>query len=81
MGVVTAGDLTRLMERDPAGWPDAPVRSVMTRTPRTAGPDERGSAVVHRMEQSGIMAVPVVEDGDRLVGIVHLHDLMKSGVV
>jgi arabinose-5-phosphate isomerase len=80
-GVLTAGDLTRLMERDETGWPDTPVRAVMTRSPRTAGPDERGSAVVHRMEQAGVMAVPVVDDGDRLVGIVHLHDLMKSGVV
>jgi arabinose-5-phosphate isomerase len=81
LGVVTAGDLTRLMERDEAGWGDVPVRTVMTRDPITASPDERGSGIVHRMEEKGVMAVPVVNETGVLVGIVHLHDLMRAGVV
>lgn len=80
-GVVTAGDLTRLMERDETGWGDVPVREVMTADPQTARPDERGSAVIHRMEESGVMAVPVVSEEGALVGVVHLHDLMRAGVV
>jgi arabinose-5-phosphate isomerase len=31
------------------------------------------------MEQRGIMAMPVVDDGGHLVGVVHLHDLMRAG--
>jgi arabinose-5-phosphate isomerase len=31
------------------------------------------------MEEYGIMALPVVDDDERLCGIVHLHDLMRSG--
>jgi len=81
VGVVTAGDLVRLMERDEAGWPEITVQEAMTADPQVAGPDERGSAVIHRMEERGIMALPVVDSGRRLVGIVHLHDLMKAGVV
>lgn len=81
VGVVTAGDLTRLMERDPVGWGDVPVLSVMSRNPQTAHPDERGAAVIHRMEERGVMAVPVVNETDILVGMVHLHDLMRAGVV
>ena len=81
VGVVTAGDLTRLIERDETGWVDVPVSEVMTRTPVTAGPEERGSAVVHRLEERGVMAAPVVDDTGRLLGVVHLHDLMKAGVV
>ena len=54
---------------------------VMTREPRTAAADELGSAVVHRMELHGIMAMPVLDDTDRLVGVVHLHDLMRAGAV
>ena len=80
VGVVTAGDLTRLMERDP-DFLDAPVREVMTRTPKLARRGELASAAVHRMEKHGIMALPVVDHEDRLEGIVHLHDLMRSGVV
>jgi len=79
LGVVTAGDLTRLFEKeqDVLG---VPVRQVMTQEPRLAREDELGSAVVHRMEAHGIMAMPVLDHNGRLVGVVHLHDLMRAGV-
>ena len=77
-GVVTSGDLTRLMEKR-EDFLKVPVRDVMTRTPRLAAPDEMAGAVVYRMEQSGIMAMPVVDSAGVLQGIVHLHDLMKAG--
>jgi arabinose-5-phosphate isomerase len=78
-GVVTAGDLARLLER--SGDPFAvPVQDVMTKTPRTARVDELASGVVYRMEQFGVMAMPVLDDANRLVGVVHLHDLLRAGV-
>lgn len=80
VGVVTAGDLTRLMEREP-DFLDRPVSEVMTRNPKVAHPDELGSAAVRRMEEHGVMALPVRDDDGRLQGIVHLHDLMRSGAV
>ena len=79
-GVVTSGDLTRLMEREDDVMP-VPVQDIMTRTPRIARDDELGSAVVYRMEQSGIISMPVVDENDKLVGVIHLHDLMRAGVV
>lgn len=79
-GVVTAGDLTRLMERTD-GFLDVAVRDVMTRTPRVAAPDELAGVAVARMEQHGIMALPVLDGGRRVVGMVHLHDLMRAGAV
>ena len=79
-GVVTAGDLTRLMERD-NGFLDRAVEEVMTRGPQTASPDELGAAAASRMEAHGIMALPVVDGGGRLKGMVHLHDLMRAGAV
>ncbi len=78
VGVVTAGDLTRLMERG-GDFLAVPVGDIMTRTPKLARPDELGGAVVYRMEQHGIMAMPVADDAGVLVGIVHLHDLMRAG--
>ena len=57
----------------------SPVASVMTTTPRMAHDHELGSAVVHRMETHGIMAMPVLNEQEHLVGIVHLHDLMRAG--
>ena len=79
-GVLTAGDLSRLIERGGDLLP-TPARSVMTRTPKIAHVGELASAVAFRMEQHGIMAVPFVDQDDRLVGVVHLHDLMRARVV
>ncbi len=79
-GVVTAGDLSRLMEKQ-ADALAIPVAEVMTRKPKVARDDELGSAAVHRMEQHGIMALPVVNAAGALVGVVHLHDLMRAGAV
>ena len=78
-GVFTAGDLTRLLERtqDIFGMS---LESVMTQTPKVADAEELASAAVYRMEQIGIMAMPVVDDSQHIVGVVHLHDLMRAGV-
>jgi arabinose-5-phosphate isomerase len=80
VGVVTGGDLTRLMERT-GSWAERPVREVMTRAPRLAHADELGSAAVHRMEEARVMALPVTDEEGLLVGVVHLHDLMRAGAV
>lgn len=79
VGVVTAGDVARLMERT-EDFLDLGVSTFMTRTPRTAGADEPGAAAVRRMERHGIMALPVVGEAG-LEGIVHLHDLLRAGAI
>jgi arabinose-5-phosphate isomerase len=79
-GVVTAGDLTRLMERT-ADFLDTRVDQVMTKTPKTTTLDTLASAAVELMERHGIMALPVLDGGRKVVGMVHLHDLMKAGAV
>lgn len=79
-GLLTTGDLTRLMERVQDVFA-VRVDDVMVRTPKTARPDELGSAVVYRMEQHGIMAMPVLADDGTILGVVHLHDLMRAGAV
>jgi arabinose-5-phosphate isomerase len=80
LGVITAGDLARLMEREADIFAISVIR-VMTSTPKVARDLELGSSVVHRMEQHRIMAMPVVNERDELVGVVHLHDLMRAGAV
>lgn len=80
VGVITTGDLTRLMQRDP-DFLDVVVSEVMTREPRLARAGELASGAVHQMETHGIMALPVVDGDGHLKGIVHLHDLLRSGAV
>ena len=79
-GVITTGDLSRLMEHEENVFP-IPVRSVMNKHPKTARADELGSAVVYRMETHGIISMPVLDEGDSVVGVIHLHDLMRAGVI
>jgi arabinose-5-phosphate isomerase len=79
-GVITTGDLSRLMEREENVFPIAVVK-VMNTKPKVAQSDELGSAVVYRMETHGIIAMPVLDGHNRMVGVIHLHDLMRAGVV
>ena len=77
-GVVTTGDLTRLMQAEERIL-DVPVERVMTRSPKTVRAEELASAAVHVMESFGVIALPVLDDAGAVVGIVHLHDLMRAG--
>jgi arabinose-5-phosphate isomerase len=81
LGVVTSGDLTRLMEREEHFF-SISVSDVMTKSPKTVGSDELAATAVGIMERYGVMALPVVEGSSRRVsGMVHLHDLMRAGAV
>lgn len=77
-GVLTSGDLTRLVERVEA-FADVAVGAVMNHAPKTAEAGEFGSAVVYRMERLGIISMPVVDQNTRVIGVVHLHDLLRAG--
>ena len=79
-GVLTTGDLTRLAERDPRFY-ERRVDEVMTRVPKTTSPDDLAGAAVGVMQDRGIMVLPVVDNGGGIVGVVHLHDLMRAGAV
>jgi arabinose-5-phosphate isomerase len=79
-GVITSGDLTRLMEHEENVFPVS-VKKVMNTHPKVARADELGSAVVYRMETHGIISMPVLGEEDQVVGVIHLHDLMRAGVI
>jgi CBS domain-containing protein len=48
---------------------------------RTAQPDQLAAGAVGLMERYRVMALPVLDEDRRVVGIVHLHDLMRAGAV
>jgi arabinose-5-phosphate isomerase len=79
-GVVTAGDLTRLMEREEHFF-GISVSEVMTRDPKTIDSEQLAATAVGLMERHGIMALPVVDADHRVIAMVHLHDLMRAGAV
>lgn len=78
-GVLTSGDLTRFMEYEADVLTHA-VERIMTATPRIAHTGELASAVAFRMETHGVMAMPVLDANGRIMGVAHLHDLMRARI-
>lgn len=78
VGVITAGDLTRIVERMP-DYLAASAESVMTRTPRSVNAGDLAAAALGQLERHSIMAAPVIDAAGSVVGIVHLHDLLRAG--
>jgi arabinose-5-phosphate isomerase len=80
-GIFTDGDLRRCLDRA-RDLATVPVAAVMTRSPRTIGPDRLAIDCVELMETvPKVTALLVVDDERRLVGALHLHDLFRARVV
>jgi len=79
-GVFTDGDLRRLLERT-TELGALKVDDVMTRQPTTVGPQDLAVEAVRRMEDRRINQLPVIDSSRRLVGAVHIHDLLLARVI
>ncbi len=80
-GVVTDGDFKRILVRQPDPW-KLTAAEIMTRAPSVIAPDALVAAAVRQMEEreaGPITALVVVDAGRRPVGILHLHDCLRSG--
>ena len=78
-GVLTTGDLNRLVEKTEHFF-QIPVREVMNPNPKICYSDTMAYTIYKKMEQYRIIAMPVVDHQEKLVGVIHLHDIMRSGV-
>jgi arabinose-5-phosphate isomerase len=78
VGIVTDGDLRRALAKT-GQIMEKPVREVMTRDPLAVGPATLASQALELMEQKAIMVLPVVDEAGKVLGIVHLHDLLGRG--
>ncbi len=74
-GIVTDGDLRRLMERRRGETFDLSAKDCLTPQPVTIGPEEFASAALHLMEERKITSVIVVDAERRPLGVLHVHDL------
>ena len=82
VGVITDGDLRRALEKF-SDVVHRQVSEVMTRNPKWIEKDALAAKAVQRMEEYSITSLFVLNHGeDRVpVGVIHLHDLLKAGVV
>jgi arabinose-5-phosphate isomerase len=75
IGIVSDGDLRRLLEHRGKDALDLTAGQCMTAMPRTISPERFAAEALDLMEQKKITSLMVVGEGNRLEGVVHLHDL------
>lgn len=74
-GILTDGDLRRLMEKQGAATMSLVVGECMNRTPQTLPPGELAGSALRLMEERKITSLVVVDGERKPLGVVHLHDL------
>jgi arabinose-5-phosphate isomerase len=79
VGIITDGDLRRLLEK--TGRVDGlQARDVMTTRPKTVPTGVLAAEALRVMEKHNIMQIIIVDGENRPVGMIHLHDLLKTGI-
>jgi len=81
VGIISDGDLRRLLERRGKDVLDLKAGECMTRNPKTISAEEFAAAALNIMEQKKITSLVVVDAGGRVEGVIHLHDLWGTEMV
>ena len=79
LGIITDGDLRRMLQKE-SDLSNLKAEDIMTRNPKSIERSELAVTALNQMQQNSITQL-VVLDGPRVVGFVHLHDLLKEGIV
>jgi len=81
LGVISDGDLRRQMERHGYSLLDRKAEECMTREPVLVGRRELATSALDRLESRKITALLVTDEGGRIEGVLHLHDLWKTEMI
>ncbi|MFZ5524658.1 MAG: KpsF/GutQ family sugar-phosphate isomerase [Pseudomonadota bacterium] len=80
LGIYTDGDLRRTLEKK-LDFNATPIKSVMSANPHCISPDSLAAEAVQRMEQHNISQMLVVDEQNKLVGALNMHDLLHAKVI
>jgi arabinose-5-phosphate isomerase len=80
-GVITDGDLRRGIEKWGGKLFEMTAGEVMTKSPKTISEEELAAKALSIMEGNSITALVVTDKDGRVVGIIHLHDILRQGIV
>jgi arabinose-5-phosphate isomerase len=78
VGIISDGDLRRLLERRGKDAMDLTAAEAMTKSPKTIFADQFAASAIAVMEEKRITSLMVIDEECRLLGIVHLHDLWTT---
>ncbi|MFN3976112.1 MAG: SIS domain-containing protein [Aquificaceae bacterium] len=80
VGIITDGDLRRFVNRG-GSFDNSLAKDVMTKSPKTARMEELAAEALRRMEDYKITVLLVIDEERRPIGIIHMHDILKAGIV
>ena len=80
-GIISDGDLRRLLERDGPRGLEKTAGEVMNPAPKTIGAEELAVRALSLMEEKKITSLVVVDEAHQIEGIVHLHDLWETELI
>jgi arabinose-5-phosphate isomerase len=80
VGIITDGDLRRFLQQG-GDFSKTTASVLASRHPKLIGPDELAAKAVEMMERYSITTLVVADTAKRIAGVVHLHDLLKHGIV
>lgn len=79
LGIITDGDLRRMMQKK-LDFATTKAKEIMSKNPKTVTPEAMAIKAFNLMEDNSITQLAVVEN-NQYVGMVHLHDILKEGIV
>ncbi|MBL7768801.1 MAG: KpsF/GutQ family sugar-phosphate isomerase [Flavipsychrobacter sp.] len=80
LGVITDGDLRRMLEKE-AELTSVRAEKIMTRNPKQIGPDAMAIEALDLLRKHDITQLVVVDTNQHYLGVLHLHDLIKEGLL
>lgn len=80
-GIISDGDLRRLLERDGPHVLEKTAGEAMNRSPKTIGAEELAVRALNIMEEKKITSLVVIDGERRIQGVVHLHDLWETELI
>ena len=80
LGIFTDGDLRRMIDRQQGFDVNLAVSEVMTKNPITISQEARAVEALEKMQEKKINQFVVVDNANKVIGVISMHDLIQAGV-
>ena len=80
-GIITDGDLRRMLQREDTDFGQLTAEDILTPRPATIAPDALATDALALMRAKSISQLPVMDIAGQYLGMIHLHDLVKEGIL